>query len=38
VMRRLLEVLARPYDYDRDLPAYTEPGKGGRQYQTFCGT
>ena len=38
VMHRLLDVLARPYDYDRDLPAFTEPGQGGRHYQTFCGT
>jgi uncharacterized protein YdiU (UPF0061 family) len=38
VMQRLLEVLARPYDYERDLPMFTEPGKDGRQYRTFCGT
>src|SRR3954470_23375912 len=38
VMQRLLDVLARPYDYDRDLPTFTEPGKGGRNYRTFCGT
>jgi uncharacterized protein YdiU (UPF0061 family) len=38
VMQRLLDVLATPYDYDRDLPAFTEPGKEGRQYRTFCGT
>ena len=38
VTQRLLDVLARPYDYDRDLPAFTEPGKGGRHYRTFCGT
>jgi serine/tyrosine/threonine adenylyltransferase len=38
VMQRLLDVLAAPYDYDRDLPAFTEPGKTGRHYRTFCGT
>ena len=38
VMQRLLDVLASPYDYDRDLPAFTEPGEGGRAYRTFCGT
>jgi len=38
VMQRLLDVLAKPYDHDRDLPTFTEPGKGGRHYRTFCGT
>jgi len=38
VMQRLMDVLARPYDYDRDLPEFTEPRKDDRQYQTFCGT
>ena len=38
VMQRLLDVLARPYDYERDLPMFTEPGKDGRHYRTFCGT
>ena len=38
VMERLLEVLARPYDHDRDLPMYTEPDRGGGPYRTFCGT
>ena len=38
VMRRLLDVLARPYDYDRDLPLFAQPGKDGRHYRTFCGT
>ena len=37
VMQRLLDVLARPYDYDRDLPMFTQPGDG-RHYRTFCGT
>ena len=26
VMERLLEVLAAPYDHDRDRPAFSEPG------------
>ena len=38
VLQRLLDVLARPYDHDRDLPTFTEPGHGGRHYRTFCGT
>jgi uncharacterized protein YdiU (UPF0061 family) len=38
VMERLLDVLARPYDYTRDLPKFSTPGDGGRPYRTFCGT
>ena len=38
VMERLLDVLAAPYDHDRVLPAFTEPGPAGGLYQTFCGT
>jgi len=38
VMERLLDVLARPFDYDRDLPMFAQPGQDGRQYRTFCGT
>jgi uncharacterized protein YdiU (UPF0061 family) len=38
VMERLLEVLAAPYDHDRDLPAFSEAGPDGRPYRTFCGT
>jgi uncharacterized protein YdiU (UPF0061 family) len=38
VMQRLLDVLRRPYDYDRDMPMFTQPGKDGRHYRTFCGT
>ena len=38
VMQRQLDVLARPYDYDRDLPVFTQPGKDGWHYRTFCGT
>ncbi len=38
VMHRLLEVLAAPYDHDRDLPMFTEPDSGGRPYRTYCGT
>jgi len=37
LMERLLEVLAAPYDYERDLPMFSAPGPGGR-YRTFCGT
>jgi uncharacterized protein YdiU (UPF0061 family) len=38
VMTRLLEVLASPFDHDRDLPGFMSPGPGGGFYQTFCGT
>jgi uncharacterized protein YdiU (UPF0061 family) len=38
VLERLLDVLAEPYDHDRDLAAFTTPGPGGGFYQTFCGT
>jgi uncharacterized protein YdiU (UPF0061 family) len=37
VMHRLLEVLAAPYDHDRDLPMFSAPGPG-EPYRTFCGT
>jgi uncharacterized protein YdiU (UPF0061 family) len=38
MMERLLEVLATPYDHDRDLPMFSAPGTGDRDYRTFCGT
>ena len=41
VMERLLDVLATPYDHDRDLPMFSmpsAPGSAGLPYQTFCGT
>jgi len=38
VTGRLLDVLATPYDHDRDLPAFSTPGRDDRAYQTFCGT
>ena len=38
VMNRLLDVLATPYDHDRDLGSFTEPGADKRPYRTFCGT
>jgi serine/tyrosine/threonine adenylyltransferase len=38
VMTRLLEVLERPHDHDRDVRAFTEPGATNRPYRTFCGT
>ncbi len=41
VMERLLDVLATPYDHDRDLPMFSTPstaGSAGLPYQTFCGT
>ncbi len=38
VMERLLDVLATPYDHDRDLPTFSTAGSAGLPYQTFCGT
>ncbi|HVL66721.1 MAG TPA: hypothetical protein VM364_05610 [Vicinamibacterales bacterium] len=38
VMHRLLEVLSRPYDHDRDLPEFTAPPPSPGGYRTFCGT
>ena len=38
LMERLLEVLAAPYDYERDAPMFSAPGSGERPYRTFCGT
>jgi uncharacterized protein YdiU (UPF0061 family) len=38
VIARLLEVLATPYDHERDLPAFSAPGVDDRSYRTFCGT
>jgi uncharacterized protein YdiU (UPF0061 family) len=38
VMARLLDVLAAPYDHERDLPEFSAPGAGGGAYRTFCGT
>ncbi len=38
VMSRLLEVLATPYDHERDLPMFSAPGPDDRAYRTFCGT
>jgi uncharacterized protein YdiU (UPF0061 family) len=38
VMERLLDVLARPYDHERDLPMFNTGSSGGQPYRTFCGT
>jgi uncharacterized protein YdiU (UPF0061 family) len=38
VMERLLDVLATPYDHDRDLPTFIAPGASEQPYRTFCGT
>jgi serine/tyrosine/threonine adenylyltransferase len=38
VMTQLLDVLSRPHDHDRDLPAFSAPGASARPYRTFCGT
>jgi uncharacterized protein YdiU (UPF0061 family) len=38
MMERLLEVLATPYDHERDLPMFSAPRSGERAYRTFCGT
>jgi uncharacterized protein YdiU (UPF0061 family) len=38
VTERLLDVLATPYDHERDLPMFSTPGPDDRSYRTFCGT
>ena len=38
VMARLLEVLAAPYDHERDLPMFSALPSDERPYRTFCGT
>jgi uncharacterized protein YdiU (UPF0061 family) len=41
VMQRLLEVLATPYDHERELPMFSTStvfSSGERPYRTFCGT
>jgi uncharacterized protein YdiU (UPF0061 family) len=38
VMERLLDVLATPYDHERDLPMFSTSGSGEQPYRTFCGT
>ena len=37
VMERLLDVLAAPYDHERDVPVFSAAGSD-RSYRTFCGT
>ena len=37
-MEQLLDVLATPYDHERDVPIFTTPGAGESLYRTFCGT
>jgi len=37
-MRRLLDVVANPYDHDRDLPEFSSPPPSAQPYRTFCGT
>jgi len=37
-MHRLLDVLATPYDHERDASAFSEPGSSQLPYRTFCGT
>ena len=38
VTERLLDVLATPYDHDRDLAPFSAPAPDARPYRTFCGT
>jgi uncharacterized protein YdiU (UPF0061 family) len=38
VVGRLLEVLASPFDYERDTAGYVAPMPRERAYRTFCGT
>jgi serine/tyrosine/threonine adenylyltransferase len=36
-LHALLEVITRPWDHDRELPDYSQPGSGAG-YKTYCGT
>jgi uncharacterized protein YdiU (UPF0061 family) len=36
-LHALLEVITRPWEHDRELPDYSQPGSG-TCYKTFCGT
>jgi uncharacterized protein YdiU (UPF0061 family) len=39
LVEKLVEVLARPFAYDRHLPGFSAPPiPGDSRYQTFCGT
>jgi serine/tyrosine/threonine adenylyltransferase len=38
VMARLLDVLANPYDHDRDLPEFSASPSSAYPYVTYCGT
>jgi len=38
VLHRLLDVLATPYDHERDLPQFSTPRPSPPSYRTFCGT
>jgi uncharacterized protein YdiU (UPF0061 family) len=39
VMETLLDVLQRPFDYERDLPEFSAPAPSGNpRYLTYCGT
>ena len=39
VLEKLLEVLAQPFAYDRQLPEFSTPAApGAPAYQTYCGT
>ena len=38
VMARLLDVLATPYDHDRDVRTFSDPAPDAPPYRTFCGT
>jgi uncharacterized protein YdiU (UPF0061 family) len=38
-VKKLLDVITRPFAYDRDLPDFsTPPGPDAPDYKTFCGT
>jgi len=37
-MNKILEILDKPYDEQKDLIDYQSPSKLAGKYQTFCGT
>ncbi|MBD1137760.1 YdiU family protein [Pelagibacterales bacterium SAG-MED43] len=37
-INKILEILNKPYDEQKEIKDYQSPSKSGEKYQTFCGT
>ena len=37
-VNKILEILNKPYDEQKEIKDYQSPSKSGEKYQTFCGT